>query len=72
MDDLRTKRREQELRAEHKELTNRIGDIRDKVKYFDKHYTPLELDLYEQQLEAMTAYRNVLELRARLLDIKLT
>lgn len=72
MDDLRVKRREQELRAEHKELTNRIGDIRDKVKYFNKHYTPLELDLYEQQLEAMTAYRNVLELRARLLDIKLT
>lgn len=69
--ELRQIRREQELRQEHKDLVNRLENIRDRVKYFNKRYTPLEIDLYTQQLEAMTAYRNVLELRAKLLNINL-
>ena len=60
------------LVAEYIQLTTRIDAITDKIKHYHRNsLTPLELDLLNQQLIGMVSYKNVLELRARLMDINI-
>ena len=59
------------LQAEYDQLCIRIDGIKDSIKYFNTTITPLQLDLFEQQLSAMVAYKNVIELRASIENVKL-
>ena len=59
------------LQAEYTQLSIRIDGLTDSLKHYKETYTPLQLDLMEQQLNAMTNYKNVLELRARVENIEL-
>ena len=56
--------------AEYKQVCIRIEAVKDVLKYNIDSLTPLEVDLYQQQLVAMSNYRNILELRATLGTIK--
>jgi hypothetical protein len=58
--------------AEYRELNKRIYKLNDYVSHYKKDIKVIEVYLYERQLEAMVAYRNVLELRASLGGISLT
>ena len=59
------------FKAEYRQLVVRIEGLKDAIKYYSDTYSPLEIDLYYQQLIAMTNYRNVLELRATVMDLEL-
>ena len=56
------------FKAEYRQLVVRIEGLKDTLKYYSETYSPLEIDLLYQQLIHMTNYRNVLELRATVLD----
>ena len=59
------------LKAEYQQLLIRIEGLVDTIKCYNSTLTPLELDLYQQQLIAMNSYKNVLELRAKIQDLEL-
>ena len=56
------------FKAEYRQLVVRIEGLKDTLKYYNETYSQLEIDLLYQQLIHMTNYRNVLELRAMVLD----
>lgn len=59
------------LKAEYQQLLIRIEGLIDTIKCYNGTLTPLELDLYQQQLIAMNSYKNVLELRASIQNIEI-
>ena len=61
---------DERFKAEYRQLNVRIEALTDCIKYHDA-LNPLEIDLFTQQLIAMTNYRNVLELRANIFNIEL-
>ena len=62
---------QERFKAEYRQLVVRIEGIKDGIKHYSDTLTPLQLDLMYQQLIAMTQYRNILELRATILDWEL-
>lgn len=62
---------ERRVKAEYRQLKIRIKKLVDYIKHFKANENNIELVLKEQQLEAMMAYKNVLELRAKLENIEL-
>lgn len=57
--------------AEYNQLVKRLTDIKYNISHCKAGTNKINLYLYEKQLEAMIAYRNVLELRADVDNIKL-
>lgn len=58
-------------KAEYKQLVIRIDKLTDYVKHYNNSDSFIEQQLKAQQLEAMLHYRNILELRASINNIKL-
>ena len=58
-------------KAEYKQLVIRIAKLTDYVKHYTNSDSLIEQQLKAQQLETMLHYRNILELRANINNIKL-
>ena len=58
-------------RAEYKQLCIRINKLVEYLKHYNVNDSRIEVELKAQQLQYMTAYKNVLELRAAIDKIDL-
>lgn len=67
---MRSKDYTERFEAEYRQVCIRLDGLKDYLKYNIDKLTPLEVDLYQQQLVAMSNYRNILELRATLGTVK--
>lgn len=60
------------MQAEYKQLCTRIYNLTTYIKKNIRNDNLMEIDLKEKQLQAMTQYKNILELRAALNNIDLS
>ena len=60
------------MQAEYEQLCTRIHNLTTYIKKNIRNDNLMEIDLKEKQLQAMTQYKNILELRAALNNIDLS
>lgn len=58
-------------KAEYRQLCTRIAKLVNYLKHHIAEENNIELVLKEQQLDAMIAYKNILELRAKIENIEI-
>ena len=58
-------------KAEYNQVCIRISKLVDYLKYYKANDNNIEIELKAQQLNAMTQYKNILELRANIDKIDL-
>lgn len=60
------------LKAEYVQISIRTNNLMDTISHRREKFTPLQLDLIQEQLKGMIAYKNALEMRLTIENIDIS